>query len=192
MKRSSPRHPHRRRVGTVGTTGHFPNELARRCGITSGYLSHLMNGRHSPSPMVRWQLMEVLGVDDFHIYGGAGNDTYDTMAGTDGFYHTKGNDIIADYETGEKIWACIGNGSRDAIIAQADSGSDRVITITHNNAIHGATTLGGQAKHRGLGGIVRPQRVPGLSATTRGGRQRSPQIRGQAGTAEPTGGSRTT
>ncbi len=26
------------------------NELARRCGITSGYLSHLMNERRSPSP----------------------------------------------------------------------------------------------------------------------------------------------
>ena len=26
------------------------NELARQCGITSGYLSHLMNGRRSPSP----------------------------------------------------------------------------------------------------------------------------------------------
>ena len=42
------------------------NELARRCGITSGHLSHLMNGRRSPSPGVRRRLMEVLGVDDFH------------------------------------------------------------------------------------------------------------------------------
>ena len=42
------------------------NELARRCGITSGHLSHLMNGRRSPSPRVRRRLMEVLGVDDFH------------------------------------------------------------------------------------------------------------------------------
>ena len=41
------------------------NELARRCGITSGYLSHLMNGRRSPSPLVRRRLMEALGVDDF-------------------------------------------------------------------------------------------------------------------------------
>ena len=42
------------------------NELARRCGVTSGHLSHLMNGRRSPSPPVRRRLMEVLGVDDFH------------------------------------------------------------------------------------------------------------------------------
>ena len=42
------------------------NELARRCGVTSGYLSHLMNGRRSPSPRVRRRLMEALGVDDFH------------------------------------------------------------------------------------------------------------------------------
>ena len=42
------------------------NQLARRCGITSGHLSHLMNGRRSPSPRVRRRLMEVLGVDDFH------------------------------------------------------------------------------------------------------------------------------
>ena len=42
------------------------NELARQCGIASGYLSHLMNGRRSPSPPIRRRLMEVLGVDDFH------------------------------------------------------------------------------------------------------------------------------
>ena len=42
------------------------NQLARQCGITSGHLSHLMNGRRSPSPRVRRQLMETLGVDDFH------------------------------------------------------------------------------------------------------------------------------
>ncbi len=42
------------------------NELARRCGVTSGHLSHLMNGRRSPSPQVRRRLMEVLEVDDFH------------------------------------------------------------------------------------------------------------------------------
>ena len=41
------------------------NELARQCPITSGHLSHLMNGRRSPSPRVRRRLMEVLGVDDF-------------------------------------------------------------------------------------------------------------------------------
>ena len=43
------------------------NELARRCGVTSGYLSHLMNGRRSPSPRLRRRMQEVLGVDDFHV-----------------------------------------------------------------------------------------------------------------------------
>ena len=42
------------------------NQLARRCGITSGHLSHLMNGRRSPSPRIRRRLQEVLGIDDFH------------------------------------------------------------------------------------------------------------------------------
>ena len=42
------------------------NQLAQRCGITSGYLSHLMNGRRSPSPRVRRRMQEVLEVDDFH------------------------------------------------------------------------------------------------------------------------------
>lgn len=41
------------------------NELARRCGFSPGHLSMLMNGKRSPSPRVRRQLMEVLGVDDF-------------------------------------------------------------------------------------------------------------------------------
>ena len=43
------------------------NELARRCGVTSGYLSHLMNGRRSQSSRVRRRMQEVLGVDDFHV-----------------------------------------------------------------------------------------------------------------------------
>ena len=41
------------------------NELARRCGITSGHLSLLINGRRCPSPMLRRRLMQELGVDDF-------------------------------------------------------------------------------------------------------------------------------
>ena len=41
------------------------NELARRCGITSGHLSHLMNGKRSPSPQVRRRLQRVLGVSNF-------------------------------------------------------------------------------------------------------------------------------
>ena len=41
------------------------NELARRCGITSGHLSHLMNGKRCPSPQVRRRLQQVLGVSNF-------------------------------------------------------------------------------------------------------------------------------
>ena len=41
------------------------NELARRCGISQGYMSQLMRGERSPSPRLRRRLMEVLGVSDF-------------------------------------------------------------------------------------------------------------------------------
>ena len=41
------------------------NELARRCGITSGHLSLLMNGRRCPSPKLRRRLQQVLGVSNF-------------------------------------------------------------------------------------------------------------------------------
>ena len=41
------------------------NELARRCGITSGHLSLLMNGKRCPSPQVRRRLQQVLGVSNF-------------------------------------------------------------------------------------------------------------------------------
>ena len=41
------------------------NELARQCGITSGHLSHLMNGRRCPSPKLRRRLQQVLGVSNF-------------------------------------------------------------------------------------------------------------------------------
>ena len=41
------------------------NELARRCGLSSGYFSQLMNGAKSPSPRVRRKLQQVLGVTDF-------------------------------------------------------------------------------------------------------------------------------
>ena len=41
------------------------NELARRCGITSGYLSLLMNGKRSPSTPLRRGLQRVLGVSNF-------------------------------------------------------------------------------------------------------------------------------
>ena len=41
------------------------NELARRCGIISGHLSLLMNGRRCPSPKLRRRLQQVLGVSNF-------------------------------------------------------------------------------------------------------------------------------
>ena len=41
------------------------SELARAAGITSGYLSLLMNGKRCPSPRVRRRLQEALGVTDF-------------------------------------------------------------------------------------------------------------------------------
>ena len=43
----------------------FHNELARRCGISRGYMSPLMRGERSPSPRLRRRLMELLGVSDF-------------------------------------------------------------------------------------------------------------------------------
>ena len=41
------------------------NELARLCGLSSGYFSQLMSGVKSPSPRVRRKLLKVLGVTDF-------------------------------------------------------------------------------------------------------------------------------
>ena len=42
------------------------NELARRAGVTSGYISLLVGGRRCPSPELRRRFMETLGVTDFH------------------------------------------------------------------------------------------------------------------------------
>lgn len=41
------------------------NELARRSGISPGYLSQLMSGARGPSPVVRRRLQRVLGLSDF-------------------------------------------------------------------------------------------------------------------------------
>ena len=41
------------------------NELARRCGLSPGYMSLMMAGKRSPSPHTRRRLMQVLGVSDF-------------------------------------------------------------------------------------------------------------------------------
>ena len=43
------------------------NELARRCGISRGYMSQLMRGERSPSARLRRRLQQVLGVSDFHV-----------------------------------------------------------------------------------------------------------------------------
>ena len=41
------------------------NELARRCGLSPGYLSLLMAGKRSPYPRTRRLLMQALGVSEF-------------------------------------------------------------------------------------------------------------------------------
>ena len=41
------------------------NELAQRCGLTSGYISQLFSGERSPSPSARRRIQDTLGVDDF-------------------------------------------------------------------------------------------------------------------------------
>ena len=44
--------------------GMSQRELARRCGISEGYLSQLMSGIRCPSPQVQRRLQEALGVAD--------------------------------------------------------------------------------------------------------------------------------
>ena len=41
------------------------NELARRCGLSPGYLSLLMARKRSPSPATRRRLQQALGVSEF-------------------------------------------------------------------------------------------------------------------------------
>ena len=41
------------------------NELARLCGLSSGYMSQLVSGKRSPSAPVRRRIQEALGVTDF-------------------------------------------------------------------------------------------------------------------------------
>ena len=41
------------------------NELADRCGLTSGYISQLFSWERSPSPSTRRSIQDTLGVDDF-------------------------------------------------------------------------------------------------------------------------------
>ena len=63
MKRSRPPRPAVWEL--LDRLGMSQNELARQCGLSSGYLSQLMNGRHSPSPYARRRLQQVLGVSEF-------------------------------------------------------------------------------------------------------------------------------
>lgn len=41
------------------------NQLARLCGVSSGYLSQMITGSRCPSPAVRRRLMETLAVERF-------------------------------------------------------------------------------------------------------------------------------
>ena len=41
------------------------NQLARQCGVSSGYLSQMISGTRFPSPAVRRGLMEALDVERF-------------------------------------------------------------------------------------------------------------------------------
>ena len=43
------------------------NELARRIGRSSGFMSQLINGERFPSGETRQRLMDVLGVTDFDV-----------------------------------------------------------------------------------------------------------------------------
>ena len=94
------------------------------------------------------------------LHGGDGDDTLrggwhnDALRGGDGddafyFYEDFGNDTISDYSLGasqadsEKIYLCMGTGTNLATHAGADSGSDRVITVTFDGATAGTITLKG-------------------------------------------------
>ena len=43
------------------------NELARLCGITSGFISQLLTGQRKPSPEIRQKIMDVLNIRDFDL-----------------------------------------------------------------------------------------------------------------------------
>ena len=65
MKHSRPPHPRVKLNRDAawelpGRLGMFQNELARQCGLSSVYLSQLMNGRRSPSPYDRRRLRRAL------------------------------------------------------------------------------------------------------------------------------------
>ncbi len=41
------------------------NEFARRCGVTSGYMSQLLSGKRNPGPLIRQRLLDALPGLDF-------------------------------------------------------------------------------------------------------------------------------
>ncbi len=42
------------------------NWLARKIGVSPGYISMLVNGERAPSGRIRKRMLRALGVDDFH------------------------------------------------------------------------------------------------------------------------------
>ena len=70
MKPTHPRRPkiklNRSAVSELLNLLHMTQtQLARRCGLSRGYLSLLMAGKRSPSPDARRRIQEALGVNDF-------------------------------------------------------------------------------------------------------------------------------
>ena len=49
----------------LGLLGRFQNWLARKTGISRGYLSTLINEGRAPSGRIRRRMQTVLGIDDF-------------------------------------------------------------------------------------------------------------------------------
>lgn len=41
------------------------SDLARKAGLTSGYVSQVISGKRTPSPAVRQRIQDALGVDEF-------------------------------------------------------------------------------------------------------------------------------
>ena len=41
------------------------SDLARKAGLTTGYVSQVISGKRTPSPAVRQRIQDALGVDDF-------------------------------------------------------------------------------------------------------------------------------
>lgn len=50
--------------GRIDERNMSQNQLAQRAGISSGYVSQLVNQRRAPSPATRARLMRLLGAQD--------------------------------------------------------------------------------------------------------------------------------